>query len=377
MLPFMESLLTCMIEENGQDLYLTVGKPACIRVEDKIVPKSPKPLERKDIHLILEDILNEKQRHELADHFELNVALRFGEKERFRLNAFYQQQMPAIVIRRIQTYIPTIEALGLPRICQDLAMMKQGLVLVSGPSGAGKSTTLASMVGYRNVHGGGHILTIEDPIEYVHEHKNCIITQREVGMDTHSYTVALKNALRQRADVIVMGEMRDRESMEHGLHFAEAGHLCIATVHASNPVQTVTRIINRFPEEMRSRIQSSLAHLLHAVLYQRLVPGVHGKRMMASGLLLNQGAVTTLIEEGRLDKLKEVAEKGHERGMYTFDQSLVELCKAGQITQDTAIAEAESKADIRVKLQEAGILDRSRNTDGLSLEESTKRFNSP
>jgi twitching motility protein PilU len=353
MLPFIESLLNDMVSLKAQDLYLTVGRMATIRVEEQMITRGTHPLRKEDIEAIVGNILTLQQQEEFREKFELNIALHHGDAGRFRLNAFHQQQMPGLVIRRIETNIPSICALGLPEVCKKLVMHKQGLILVSGPSGAGKSTTLAAMVGHRNEHGMGHILTIEDPIEYIHDHKQCIITQREVGIDTLSFFDALRNALRQRADVIVMGEMRDRESMEYGLQFAEAGHLCIGTIHASNLVHTLSRFINSFPQEARARILSAMANLLQAVIYQRLVMGVGGKRVLALGLMQNEGAVKTLIQEGQLDKLKELMEKSHERGMYTFDQSLVRLFKEGKITEETAIAEADSKASIRVSLGDA------------------------
>ncbi len=344
-------LLQEMVTRSASDLYLTFASAPAFRVNNAIQHHDSAPLTDADITLYLSSILSPEQLDEFQSTFELNMALNFDTKARFRINVLRQQTHAAIVIRRIETSIPTLNDLNLPKVFGDLALLKRGLILISGQTGSGKSTTLAAMVGHRNQFGEGHILTIEDPIEFIHSHDKCIITQRDIGLDTYSYSLALKNALRQRPDLVVIGEVRDREVMEQAIHFAETGHLCIATIHANNASQTIERVINFFPEEQHAQILLNLALNLRATLSQRLLPTVDGKRTLALEILLNRGLIRQHIEQGKIRELREMIEKGVAEGMQTFDQHLFELFQNQIISEQTAIGESDSAPNLRMMIQ--------------------------
>jgi twitching motility protein PilU len=345
------TLLKEMVTRKASDLYLTYDCKPALRIDDQIVYIESATLSDENIAGFIEQLLTNEQQDEFRSTFELNVALNFDQHARFRINVFRQQAHDGIVIRRIETNIPTVESLNLPTLYGDLAMLKRGLILVSGQTGSGKSTSLAAMVGHRNNYGSGHVITIEDPIEFVHQHNKCIITQRDVGLDTYSYALALKNALRQRPDLVVIGEVRDREVMEQAIYFAETGHLCIATIHANNASQTVERVLNFFPEERHTQILLNLSLNLRATLSQRLIPTINGGRVLALEIMLNQGLIRQHIEQGKVRQLREMIEKGASDGMQTFDQHLFELYQSRVITEETAIAESDSSANLRLMIQ--------------------------
>ncbi len=344
-------LLKQMVERSASDLYLTYDCPAAFRVEDGIQYDSEVKLDDVMIAEYIGQLLTHEQFDEFRSTLELNVALNFDRTARFRVNVFRQQAHDGVVIRRIETTIPSIESLKLPTIYGDLAMQKRGLILVSGQTGSGKSTSLAAMVGHRNAFGSGHIITVEDPIEFVHQHNKCIVSQRDVGLDTYSYALALKNALRQRPDLVVIGEVRDREVMEQALYFAETGHLCIATIHANNASQTIERVINFFPEDRHPQILLNLSLNLQATLSQRLIPTLDGKRTLALEIMLNRGLIRQHIEQGRIRQLREMIEKGGSDGMQSFDSHLFSLYEKKIITEEVAIAESDSAANMRMMIQ--------------------------
>lgn len=346
------ALLQTFADKNASDLYVTVGSPPCMRLENSMERIGADPLKEEDVRAFLNVLLSEEAVSEFDATLEYNTAIDWQGKVRMRINVFRQRQHSGVVIRRIKNDIPPLQALGLPMIFSDIIMEKRGLVLVVGPTGSGKSTTLASMVGYRNLHGSGHIVTIEDPIEFIHDHKNCIITQRDVGIDTYSFGIGLKNALRQMPDVIVIGEVRDREAMEQAIVFAETGHLCLATLHANNAHQAIERIINFFPEERHRQILQNLSFNLKAVMSQRLVRNVQGGRSLAIEVMLNEGLIRALIAEGRIKEIKEHIENGKASGMQTFEQSLLDLYARSIITEEVAMAEADSPANLRVAMKQ-------------------------
>ncbi|MCB1651706.1 MAG: PilT/PilU family type 4a pilus ATPase [Alphaproteobacteria bacterium] len=342
-----------MNQYGASDLYITVGSPPIFRVEDKLIPASGRPaLEREDVEAILHSILTTRQKRDFESHMELNSALDMAEYGRFRVNVMQQRQNPAIVVRRIVSQIPGFADLRLPKILENLAMEKRGLVLVTGITGSGKSTTLASMVDYRNQRSEGHIITIEDPIEYFHPHKKSIVTQREVGVDTESYATAMKNALRQRPDVMLVGEIRDREVMEQALVVTETGHLCLATLHTTNAYQSIERIVNFFPEELVGQVRLNLSMNLKAIISQRLIPSVDGGLVPAVEVMLNQGLVRELILKGKISKISEVMEQNTTLGMCTFDQSLMRHYADGLISEETAIMNSDKPSDFKVRLQQ-------------------------
>lgn len=342
-----------MLQDRASDLYLTVGAPPSIRIDETIKRIGESLLDDAAMDTYIESLLSPDQRDEFDTTLELNTAIPWGDNARFRVNVFKQQQHNAIVVRNISLHIPTIEELGLPQPYADLIMMKRGLVLVVGPTGSGKTTSLAAMIGHRNTHGIGHIVTIEDPIEFVHAHKQCIVSQRDVGIDTYSFGMALKNALRQRPDVILIGEIRDRETMEHALSFAETGHLCVATLHSNNANQTIERILSFFPEDKHSQILANLALNLRGIVSQRLVPALDGnQRALAVEIMLNNGLIKQLIEEGKIRQIKEMIERGQSEGMCTLDQSLLELWKQNLISEDVAAAEADNSANMRLAIRQ-------------------------
>lgn len=369
------SYLEAMWEHKASDLYLTIGFPPMLRRDDKMINISDTKLTRGDVDQILSSVLTLRQLREFAVKMELNTALDMGKGKRFRVNVLRQRQMPALVIRRIVTDIPDFKSLCLPEILARLAMEQHGLVLLTGRTGSGKSTTLASMVDYRNENATGHIVTIEDPIEFYHEHKNCIVSQREVGVDTESFYAAMHNCLRQRPDVILVGEIRDRHSMEQAMTIASSGHLCLATLHTNNSYQAIERIINLFPEEHKDQVRLSLSLNLKAVVAQRLIPAKDGGVVPAVEVLLNEGLVREIILKGEIGKINSIMERNVSQGMATFDQSILGLYSQGLITEESALSHADRPSDIKIKLEhiklsgkdgEGDIL-RSMDTSRLSL----------
>ena len=342
-----------MAEHSASDLYLTVGQPPTLRIEDKMRPIQEQILSPQDLEQVLNAVLTSRQIREFETEKELNTAIDMGEHGRFRVNVMKQRQMPALVIRRIVSQIPSFTDLKLPQILEKLSMENRGLVLITGITGSGKSTTLASMVDHRNQNREGHIITIEDPIEYYHEHKKSVVTQREVGVDTESFAIAMKNSLRQRPDVILVGEIRDREVMEQALTITETGHLCLATIHTNNAYQAIERIVNFFPEEMGQQVRMNLALNLKAIISQRLIPSTDGSMAPAVEIMLNQGLVRELILKGKITKIKDVMEQNNNLGMCTFDQSLLGLYERGIITEDVAMSNSDRPSDLKIKIQQA------------------------
>lgn len=363
-----------MNERQASDLYLTVGFPPSLRIEGMLEYVRPEPLTIDEVNEIIASILTNRQRRDFETHMELNTSLDVGRFGRFRVNCLRQRQFPALVLRRIVSKIPTFTELRLPAVLERLSLEKRGLILVTGMTGSGKSTTLASMIDYRNAHEEGHIVTIEDPIEYFHEHKKSVITQREVGVDTESYSVALKNVLRQRPDVILVGEIRDRTVMEQALMAADTGHLCLATLHTNNASQSIERIVNLFPEDYAAQIRMNLSNNLKGIISQRLVPSVKGGMALAIEIMLNQGLVRELIHKGEISKIKDVMEQNNQLGMCSFDQSLIRLYKEGLITEEMALSQTDQPGDLKIRIQqiklgEGGAKEvlRSINTSGLKI----------
>ena len=342
-----------MAEHKGSDLYLTVGFPPTLRSESKFISLSKDKLKLEDIQDILNSILTNRQKRDYEATLELNASLDMGAHGRFRINVLRQRQFPALVIRRVISTIPTFAELRLPSVLERLAMERRGLVLLTGMTGSGKSTTLAAMIDHRNSQEEGHIITIEDPIEYYHDHKKCVVTQREVGVDTESYSMAMKNALRQRPDVILVGEIRDREVMEQALMSSETGHLCLATIHTNNAYQAIERIVNLFPEDQTQQIRLNLSANLKAIVSQRLIPAINGSLVPAIEVMLNQGLIRELILKGEIIKIRDVMEQSASMGMFTFDQSFLKLYLDGLISEETAIMNADRPSDMKVKLQQA------------------------
>ena len=346
-----------MVGTEASDLYLTVAKPPMYRVDGKIRAVGEHPFSPQDLVNLAEAMMNEKQRKEFAEALEMNMAMSLPGVARFRVNIFQQRGSVGMVIRRIKAEVMSLDEMGLPPILKDIAMMKRGLVLVVGATGSGKSTSLAAMIDHRNSNEAGHIITIEDPIEFVHRHKQSIITQREVGFDTHSFQSALKNTLRQAPDVILIGEIRDTETMEAAIAFAETGHLCLGTLHSNNANQAIERIMNFFPSERHAQIYLQFSLNLRAIVSQRLIPSVDGKRAAALELLLDIPRVKDLIKKGETDTLKEAMEQGIQEGCQTFDQALFGLYKEGKITLDQALINADSANNLRLKIKLAGLLE--------------------
>ena len=349
--PIAFSYLTKMNEKKASDLYLTVGHAPVMRVDDELQNISSDPLTSDEVQEIIQSILTTKQRREFELNWELNTSLDMGKHGRFRVNILKQRQYPGLVIRRIVSKIPSMADLRLPKVLEDLSLARRGLILLTGMTGSGKSTTLASMIDYRNQHKTGHILTIEDPIEYYHEHNKSVVTQREVGVDTESYATALKNSLRQRPDVILIGEIRDREVMEQALTIAETGHLCLATLHTNNAYQAIERIVNFFPEEQHGQIRLNLSMNLKAIISQRLLPSQSGGLVPALEIMLNEALVRELITKGQYEQITDVMEQNNPMGMCTFDQSLLALFEAGLITEETVINQSDKSSDMKVKIQ--------------------------
>ena len=349
---FMYDLLRLMAQKKGSDLFITAGFPPAIKVDGKITPQSNQSLTPQHTAELARAIMNDKQAAEFESTKECNFAISPAGIGRFRVNAFVQQARIGVVLRTIATTIPTFESLQLPPVLKDISMTKRGLVILVGGTGTGKSTSLAAMVDYRNENSYGHIITVEDPIEYVHEHKKCIVTQREVGIDTDSWGAALKNTLRQAPDVILMGEIRDRETMDHAIAFAETGHLCMATLHANSTNQALDRIINFFPEERRQQLLMDLSLNVRAFVSQRLIPMKDGKgRAAAFEIMLNSPLISDLIFKGEVHEIKEIMKKSRELGMQTFDQSLFDLYEAGKISYEDALRNADSVNDLRLTIK--------------------------
>lgn len=349
-------LLSVMIEHDASDLYLTVDSPPMYRINGLVRPAGNRALGTQDIETLANSIMSDKQQRDFVEKNEQNLALYYSNLGRFRVNVFRQRGAIGLVIRRIKTEIPNIEELRLPQTLKDIAMTKRGLVLVVGATGSGKSTSLAAMIDYRNDNSAGHIITIEDPIEFVHPHKKSIVNQREIGMDTDSYMIALKNCLRQAPDVILIGEIRDLETMEAAITFAETGHLCIATLHSNNANQAMERIMNFFQPERHQQIYMQLSLNLRAIVSQRLVRAIDGTRVPAVEVLLDTPRVKDLINKAQIAELKEAMEKSTNSGMQTFDQALYDLYREGKISLDEAIKNADSANNLRlrVKLSEEG-----------------------
>ncbi|TCV88083.1 PilT/PilU family type 4a pilus ATPase [Sulfurirhabdus autotrophica] len=351
-LKFMQDLLRLMLSKNGSDLFITAGFPAAIKVDGKLTPVSPQTLTPQHTRELARAIMNDKQAREFEETRECNFAISQPDLGRFRVNAYVQQGRTGLVLRTITTKIPKFEELGLPEVLRDVAMTKRGLVIFVGGTGSGKSTSLAAMVGYRNENSYGHIITIEDPVEYVHEHKNCIISQREVGVDTDNWFSALKNTLRQAPDVILIGEIRDRETMDYAIAFAETGHLCLSTLHANSANQALDRIINFFPEERRQQLLMDLSLNLKAFISQRLLPKKDSAgRVAAVEIMLNSPLISDLIFKGDVHEIKEVMSRSRELGMQTFDQALFDLYEARLIGYEDALRNADSLNDLRLNIK--------------------------
>jgi len=351
---FMYDLLKLMLSKRGSDLFITAGFPPAIKVDGKMTPVSNQPLTPTHTAELARSIMNDRQAAEFEAHKECNFAINPSGVGRFRVNAFVQQGHVGIVLRVITTTIPRIEDINIPPVLKDVIMTKRGLAIMVGATGSGKSTSLAAMIGYRNENSYGHIITIEDPIEFTHPHKNCMITQREVGVDTQSWERALQNTLRQAPDVILIGEIRARETMEHAIAFAETGHLCLATLHANSANQALDRIINFFPEERRPQLLMDLSLNLKAIVSQRLIPLKEGKgRIPAVEIMLNSPLISDLVFKGEVHEIKEIMKKSRELGMQTFDQALFDLYESGKISYEDALRNADSVNDLRlaIKLQ--------------------------
>ena len=372
---FMIDLLKLLKQKNGSDLFITVGFPPAMKVDGKVTPVSKQPLTPENAKALTYCIMNDRQLKEYEATKECNFAIAPPGVGRFRCNSFIQQGQPGLVMRTITTEIPTLDGLGLPEVLKDIIMTKNGLVILVGGTGSGKSTSLAAMVDYRNENSHGHIVTIEDPIEYVHPHKNCILMQREVGVDTEDWGIALKNSLRQAPDVIMLGEIRDRETMEFGLQFAETGHLALATLHANNSNQALDRIINFFTEERRQQLLMDLSANLRALISQRLIKNRSGEgRVAAIEILLNSPLIKDLILKGELAEIKPIMTKSREIGMQTFDQALFDLYESDLITYDDALRYADSQNELRLRIKLEGKASKNKEAleglDHLSLEES-------
>ncbi len=348
--------LKLLVERNGSDLFFSPGTPVQLKIEGNTLPLGDTPLPPATVKNIAYSLLTDKQIKEFEDTLEMNLAISLNDVGRFRVNVFRQRGEAAIVIRHIKSDIPSLQQLNLPLSLAGVVMEPRGLVLVVGATGSGKSTTLASMIDLRNRNQTGHILTIEDPIEFIHKHKKSVVNQREVGLDTLSYEAALKNALREAPDVILIGEIRDRQTMQHALAYAETGHLCISTLHANNANQALERIVNFFPETARQQLLLDLSLNLRAVVSQRLLRGMDGKRIPAVEVMLPSAHIRDLIIKGEIASVKEAMEDSTEPGMQTFDQALFKLYEEGRVSSDEAIAYADSRNNLslRIRLAEGG-----------------------
>ncbi len=351
-LKFMHDLLRLMLQKKGSDLFINPGFPPAIKVDGRIIPQSNQALQPQHTAELARAIMNDRQAAEFESTKECNFAISPAGIGRFRANAYVQQGRVSLVLRTIAQKIPTLDELGLPPVLRDIGMSKRGLVIFVGGTGTGKTTSLAAMVDFRNENSYGHIITIEDPIEYVHAHKNCIVSQREVGIDTDSWEAALKNTLRQAPDVILMGEIRDRETMDYAIAFAETGHLCLATLHANSANQAIDRIINFFPEDRRPQLLMDLSLNLRAMISQRLLPLKDRKgRVPAVEIMLNSPLISDLIFKGEVPGIKDIMKRSRELGMQTFDQALFDLYEAELITYEDALRNADSVNDLRLQIK--------------------------
>lgn len=346
-----DQYLNILAKKDGSDLYLSTGAPPCAKFQGTLKPLSQQAYQSGEIEQIANQIMDSEQRQAFAKDLEMNLAITISGVGRFRINIFKQRNEVSIVARNISTDIPKFDDLGLPQVLKDLVMTKRGLILFVGGTGSGKSTSLAALIDHRNSTAGGHIITIEDPVEYVHKHKKSIINQREVGVDTRTFRNALKNTLRQAPDVILIGEIRDRETMEHALEFAETGHLAISTLHANNANQALERIINLFPDDKRPQLLMGLAQNLRGFVSQRLVPTVDGKRCAAVEVLLGTKTIQELVLKNRLTEIKEIMEKSENLGMQTFDGALFKLFMEGRVSFDDAMANADSPNNLRLRIK--------------------------
>ncbi len=367
------SFLKLMVHKKGSDLFITAGIPPSMKVNGRIAPITQAPLTPQVCRDMVLNVMTPSQREEFEKTHECQFAISLQGVGRFRVSCFYQRNQVGMVLRRIETRIPGVEELGLPPVVKTLAMTKRGLIMFVGATGTGKSTSLAAMIGYRNQNSTGHIITIEDPIEFVHKHEGCIITQREVGIDTDSWENALKNTLRQAPDVILIGEVRTRETMEHAIAFAETGHLCLCTLHANNANQALDRVLHFFPEDRRPQLLMDLSLNLKGVVAQQLVPTPDGKsRRAAMEILLGTPLVQDFIRDGEIHRIKEVMKESTNLGMRTFDQSLFELYQAGEISYEDALRHADSANEVRlrIKLAQGGDAHTlSQGLDGVELME--------
>jgi twitching motility protein PilU len=344
-------LLKEMVDRGGSDLYITAESAPTIRVEGVNQLVDGEPLTPTEVEALANSLMTERQRAAFEEELEMNLGISSSKLGRFRVNVFRQRGAVGVVVRQIKTQIPTIDGLGLPGVLKDVVLTKRGLVLITGATGSGKSTTLAAMIDHRNTETGGHIITVEDPIEFMHEHKKCLISQREIGFDTHSYETALKNTLRQAPDVILIGEVRDRETMEAAITFADTGHLCLATLHSNNANQAIERIMNFFPIERHREIFLQLSLNLRAIVSQRLVPGIDGKRVAALEVLIDTPYVRDLIKKGEVDTIKEAMERSTQEGGQTFDQAIFQLYSESRITAEQALANADSANNLRIQMK--------------------------
>ena len=369
---FINDLLKLMVSRNGSDLFITGEFPPAMKVDGKVTKVSSQPLNAGHTLALARAIMNDKQAAEFERTKECNFAISPPGVGRFRVNAFIQQGKVGMVMRVIPAVLPTIDGLGVPQVLKEVVMAKRGLAILVGATGSGKSTTLAAMVDWRNEQSFGHIITIEDPVEFVHPHKNCVVTQREVGLDTDSWAAALKNTLRQAPDVILMGEVRDRETMEHAIAFAETGHLCLCTLHANSANQALDRIINFFPEERRTQLLMDLSLNLRAMVSQRLIPKQDSKgRSAVVEVMLNTPLISDLIFKGDVSEIKEIMKKSRNLGMQTFDQALFDAFESNAITYEDALRNADSVNDLRLQIklnsQRAKSVDLAAGTEGFAI----------
>ena len=370
----LDPYLKLMAEKEASDLFFTTGAPPSIKIQGVIRPVSKAKLEPGMTKKLAYSLLNERQIEDYEDNMELNLGVSRPGLGRFRVNLYTQRGETSMVIRYIKSRIPKVEELGLPPILKTIVMEKNGLILMVGSTGAGKSTTLAAMIDHRNTSGPGHILTIEDPIEFVYEHKQCIVGQREIGLDTHSYENALREAMREAPDVILIGEVRDLETMEAAITYADTGHLCLSTLHAVNANQALDRIINLFPPEQKNQILMDLSLNLRAIVSQRLVPGQSGGRVAAVEVLINTPYIAELIRKGEMGEIKQIMEKGGKSGMQTFDQSLYGLYKEGRITQKDALSYADSRTNLEWRINFGGGMDEGKGGVGASATDASSDF---
>jgi twitching motility protein PilU len=359
---FIHELLALLVKQKGSDLFITAGFPPALKVDGRVSPVSKTALTPQHTIELVRSVMNDKQAAEFEASKECNFAIAPPGIGRFRVNAFVQQGRVGMVLRTITTDIPKFDDLGLPPVLRDVIMSKRGIMMFVGATGCGKSTSMAALLGFRNENSFGHIITIEDPVEFVHEHRNCIITQREIGVDTDSWEIALKNSLRQAPDVILIGEVRERETMDYAIAFAETGHLCLATLHANNTNQALDRIINFFPEERRAQLLMDLSLNIRAFIAQRLIPKADGRgRVPAVEVMLNSPLISDLVFKGDVSGIKDIMKRSRELGMQTFDQSLFDIYEAGLITYEDALRNADSLNDLRLEIKLHGKEAKGRN----------------